>query len=71
MDGIQSAKARGVRFGRQASLTAQQIAELQDQRRQGAPIRTLMKDYRISQATVYRYLEGASPARPEDLKEFV
>jgi DNA invertase Pin-like site-specific DNA recombinase len=75
VDGIMSAKARGVVFGRQASLTAQQIADLQDQRRQGAPIRTLMKDYRISKATVYRYLdrylEGASPARPEEPPEFV
>jgi DNA invertase Pin-like site-specific DNA recombinase len=71
MDGIQSAKARGVRFGRHATLTEQQVAELQDQRRQGIPIRTLMKGYRISKATVYRYLQGASPTLPEELPESV
>ncbi len=69
MDGIQSAKARSVRFGRHAALTQQQSTELQDQRRQGTPIRTLMKTYRISKATVYRYLHGASPAQPEEPPE--
>jgi hypothetical protein len=60
-----------VRFGSQANLTAQKIAELQDQRRQGAPIRALMKDYRISKATIYRYLHGVSPAHPQEPHEFV
>jgi len=69
MDGIQSAKARGVRFGRHATLTEEQAAELQDQRRQGIPIRMLMKGYRISKATVYRYLQGVRPTQPEDLPE--
>jgi DNA invertase Pin-like site-specific DNA recombinase len=71
MDGIQSAKARGVRFGRHATLTEKQAAELQDQRRQGIPIRTLMKGYRISKATVYRYLQGVRPTQPEDLLKSV
>ncbi len=56
MDGIQNAKARGVRFGRQKTLTAQQIADVITRRGEGTSIRTLMKDYRISKATVYRYL---------------
>ena len=71
MDGIQSAKARGVRFGRHKRLPQQQITELQERRRQGAIIRVLMNDYRISKATVYRYLEGVSPAQPEMPPEFV
>jgi len=58
MDGIANAKARGVVFGRHKCLTPQQAAELQDRRQQGTPIRTLMRDYRISKATVYRYLSG-------------
>jgi DNA invertase Pin-like site-specific DNA recombinase len=70
MDGIQSAKARGVRFGRHKTLPQQQITELQERRRQGAIIRVLMNDYRISKATVYRYLEGVSPAQPEESPEF-
>ena len=56
MDGIQNAKARGVRLGRQKTLTPQQIAEVITRRGEGISIRTLMKDYRISKATVYRYL---------------
>ena len=71
IDGIQSAKARGVRFGRHATLTEEQAAELQDQRRQGIPIRTLIKGYRISKATVYRYLQGVRPTQPEDLPKSV
>lgn len=63
IDGIQSAKARGVRFGRHKTLRQQQIAELQARRRQGTIIRVLMNDYRISKATVYRYLSEASPAQ--------
>ena len=59
MDGILRARARGVPFGRRKTLTPQQIATLQARRRQGTPIHTLMKDYRISKATVYRYLSGA------------
>jgi DNA invertase Pin-like site-specific DNA recombinase len=58
MDGIANAKARGVVFGRHKCLTPQQAAELQDRRQQGTLIRILMRDYRISKATVYRYLSG-------------
>jgi DNA invertase Pin-like site-specific DNA recombinase len=65
MEGIQNAKARGVRFGRHKCLTQQQIAELQDRHRQGTLIRTLMRDYRIAKATVYRYLSEVSPG-PEE-----
>ena len=71
MDGIVSAKARGVVFGRHKCLTRQQAVELQGRRRQGTLIQTLMRDYRISKATVYRYLEGVSPAQAEEPPEFV
>ena len=57
MDGIVKAKERGVRFGRKNKLTRQQIAELQQRRRQGTLIKTLMKDYSLSKASVYRYLK--------------
>jgi len=56
MDGIVKAKERGVKFGREKKLTPQQIAELQHRRKQGAFIKTLMKDYSLSKASVYRYL---------------
>jgi DNA invertase Pin-like site-specific DNA recombinase len=55
MDGIQLAKARGVAFGRSKQLTPAQVTELQERRQQGVLIRTLMQDYQISKATVYRY----------------
>jgi DNA invertase Pin-like site-specific DNA recombinase len=57
MDGIQKAKERGVRFGATQKLTDVQIAELRQRREQGVLIKALMADYRISKATVYRYLE--------------
>lgn len=60
MDGIQQAKARGVRFGQAKKLTAAQIAELQTRRQQGTLIKTLMQDYRIAKATVYRYLRQSN-----------
>jgi DNA invertase Pin-like site-specific DNA recombinase len=67
-DGIEHAKARGVPFGRRKALPRQRIAELQARRQQGTAISTLMHDYRISKATVYRYLGQACPdlAAPTD-----
>jgi len=56
MDGIQKAKERGVLFGRKRALTAPQGAELRERREQGVLIKTLMKDYGLSKASVYRYL---------------
>ena len=56
MDGIKKAKERGVRFGRRKKLTKQEVGELQQRREQGVLIKTLMKDYALSKASVYRYL---------------
>ncbi len=56
MDGIQKAKEQGVHFGRQKRLTPQQITELRRRRKKGTLIKTLMADYRLSKASVYRYL---------------
>jgi DNA invertase Pin-like site-specific DNA recombinase len=57
MDGIQKARERGVKFGKRKKLNHQQITELQSRRNEGALIKTLMKDYGISKASVYRYLD--------------
>lgn len=59
MDGIHKAKKQGVRFGKKKLLNADQVATLRQRREQGALIKTLMADYNISKASVYRYL-GAS-----------
>ena len=56
MDGIQQARARGVPFGRHKTLTPQRIAELCARRKEGVSVSRLMHDFRISKATVYRYL---------------
>lgn len=59
MDGIRKAKAQGVRFGRTRLLTTAQIGELRQRRQQGVLIKTLMHDYRLSKASVYRYLNDS------------
>ena len=56
-DGIESARARGVHLGKKKSLTDEQCTELRQRRQDGALIKTLMKDYKISKPTVYRYLK--------------
>jgi DNA invertase Pin-like site-specific DNA recombinase len=66
MDGIQNAKARGVRLGREKSLTQQECLELRQKRQQGALIKTLMKDYKLSKASVYRYLDGTKAMQSVD-----
>ncbi len=69
-DGIENARARGVPFGRRKALTRSQGAALHARRQQGTLIRTLMRDFRISKATVYRYLGqgdgGPDAAAPSD-----
>lgn len=57
MDGISKAKERGVSFGRKKQLTPLQIKELQTAREQGMLIKTLMANYGLSKASVYRYLQ--------------
>ncbi len=56
MDGIIKAKQRGVKFGRRKTLSDEQRRELINRRKGGVLIKTLMKDYNLSKATVYRYL---------------
>jgi DNA invertase Pin-like site-specific DNA recombinase len=56
MDGIQKAKEKGVKFGREKSLDQDQIVELRKRRQKGDLIKDLMKDYGLSKASVYRYL---------------
>ncbi len=60
MDGIRKAKERGVKFGKRKKLTPTQVVELQSKREQGVLIKTLMNEYDISKASVYRYLSEAT-----------
>jgi DNA invertase Pin-like site-specific DNA recombinase len=56
MEGIAKAKEQGVQFGAKPKLTAVQIETLRQRRAEGVLIRTLMADYGLSKASVYRYL---------------
>jgi DNA invertase Pin-like site-specific DNA recombinase len=57
MDGILKAKARGVHFGAQAKLSAEQVAELKKRREDGRLTKDLMADFGLSKASIYRYLK--------------
>jgi DNA invertase Pin-like site-specific DNA recombinase len=57
LDGITKARKKGVRFGARRKLTSEQVKELKQKREAGVLIKTLMKDYGLSKASVYRYLE--------------
>ncbi|WP_043319142.1 recombinase family protein [Microbulbifer sp. HZ11] len=58
LDGIASAKSRGVQFGRKAALTAEQIAEVQRKRAQGVLIKDLMSEYGVGKTTIYEALKA-------------
>jgi len=57
MDGIAKAREKGVSFGAQRKLSEEQIEELWRKREAGVLIKNLMSEYRLSKASVYRYLE--------------
>lgn len=56
MEGIAKAKSNGVKFGRQAMLSPEQVAEMRQKRAQGVLIKDLMAGYQLSKASVYRLL---------------
>ncbi|HEY4387361.1 MAG TPA: recombinase family protein [Ktedonobacteraceae bacterium] len=56
MEGILKAKEKGVQFGRSKHLNEREILELQQRRVNGTLIRELMADYKLSKASIYRYL---------------
>ncbi|MEM9949350.1 MAG: recombinase family protein, partial [Cyanobacteria bacterium P01_D01_bin.36] len=62
MDGIRNAKARGVHLGRKKRLSDEEQIELQMKRQDGIPIKTLMTEFNLSKASVYRYLDGITLA---------
>jgi DNA invertase Pin-like site-specific DNA recombinase len=67
MDGIQKALARGVRFGGRPTLTPEQVLALRAQRAAGVLIKDLMRQYGLSKASVYRYLDGTQPQAPAEM----
>ncbi len=59
MEGIESAKAKGVGFGRKAKLDDKQLLEMRQKRSEGVLIRGLMSEYGLSKASVYRLLKAS------------
>src|SRR5262245_49538405 len=66
LDGIRKAQARGVYLGGRPTLTPAQVLTLRAQRAAGVLIKDLMRQYGLSKASVYRYLEGTQPQAPAD-----
>ena len=58
IDGINKAKQKGVKFGATKKLTENQVGEMREKRKAGVLIKHLMKEYNLSKASIYRYLEG-------------
>ena len=55
--GIKRARERGVKFGRRASLTDRQIAEMTMKYNSGVSVPALMTEYPISRASIYRLIK--------------
>lgn len=62
LDGIRKAREKGIAFGRKRQLNTKQVVELQRRRKRGELIKTLMKDFDLSKASVYRYLAEKIPS---------
>ena len=60
MEGIRSAKAKGVKFGRKAKLTSDQKTEIMNRLKSEPFIKKsdLMQEYDISRATFYRIVSS-------------
>lgn len=51
-------KENAVHLGRKKNLTDQERIELKQKRQNGVLIKTLMEEYNLLKASVYRYLNG-------------
>ena len=55
-EGRQAALSRGVRFGAPKKLQTNQVEEMREKRKVGVLIKDLMREYRVSKASVYRLM---------------
>jgi DNA invertase Pin-like site-specific DNA recombinase len=69
LEGIAKAKADGVAFGRQPTLTAEQVIEMRKARKGGTLIKDLMKRYDLSKASIYRLLDTGDTTPPEPVRK--
>ena len=59
VQGVEQARKNGVQFGRKNALSAAKIADLKSKRTSGVLIKELMREYKLSKASVYRYLKNS------------
>ena len=59
MEGIIKAKENGIAFGRKKQLTQNDVYSLYQKRQEGILIKDLMREYKLSKATIYRYLQSS------------
>jgi DNA invertase Pin-like site-specific DNA recombinase len=57
-DGINKAKAEGVRFGPKPLLTLEVVQKIKELRADGATVREIMRRIKLSKASVYRALNA-------------
>ena len=55
-EGRQAALSRGVRFGAPKKVQTNQVEEMREKRKVGVLIKDLMREYRVSKASVYRLM---------------
>jgi len=60
MEGIIKAKENGIAFGRKKQLTQNDVYTLYQKRQEGILIKDLMREYKLSKATIYRYLQNTN-----------
>lgn len=60
-EGIAAAKARGKKLGRKRLLASDRIQQAKIQVRAGVPKARIARELGVSRATLYRYLEAATP----------
>ena len=63
-DGINKAKAAGIRFGPKPILTLPVIEKVKALRADGATVPEIMRRTKLSKASVYRALGGGTEAAP-------
>jgi len=59
-EGIEAAKARGVRFGRPAKVTPELVAKLKDMRLDGLGVAEMMAATGLGRSTVFKAMSEAS-----------
>jgi DNA invertase Pin-like site-specific DNA recombinase len=59
-EGIELAKQRGAPLGRKKICNEHQVEEIKNLRSQGKPIKELMKQFKVSKASIYRILSPST-----------